>query len=190
MYPRLFVLCVVGMLVLCVAQDVMGQRVGWIGGIGLGPGIVSYEKNATQSETAIAFGGDFRGGYAFHDQFGLYALYKISFFGVEDETVQLSWLTLSGTYWLKPAAPTFYLNGGIGFSVWEESAETIQDSDSDARSGIGLVLGGGYEFAKHFSIGIDLTYSSLSLKESIIIIGEPRTITAFTLSATIGWLAY
>lgn len=124
-------------------------RQGFIIGIGGGVGIqrfydpflfVPIWEHKTSAIT------DFKVGYAPDDQWLLYYTNQVAwgdsaFF----DAVGLSAFGVS--YMLEPNSPSVYLTGAVGASVGLDIGTAPGDS------GFGVSVGGGYEFARHFSAG-------------------------------------
>jgi hypothetical protein len=151
--------------------DAAGQkrRKGFILNLGLGPSYTNYKYVNPDfpgdfSESKIGIGTDFKIGHAATDQLLIYYSNDASFFSVSsefDDVFISSGLSGVGvTYFLKPAAPSSYVDASLGFAAWN-----VFDTDEgsiDSSTGLGLSMGGGFEFARHWLIDGDL------------VIGRPR----------------
>lgn len=147
-----------------------GKRKGFTLGGGLGAGMTSFRQELAvpprfqlDSETVNkgAMVIDFRIGYAPTDQLDLYYIHEVSWFGmtnVLDETVTIVNSTggLGATYYLAPRAPSVYLLGLIGLSMWSAPFE----SHSDTWTGFGVGAGVGYEFVPHWALEGSLSYGN------------------------------
>jgi hypothetical protein len=153
------------------------ERKGFILGTGLGSAFVSLE-HAEGTDTRLAT--DFRIGYAPTERFEIYWMCKSSWSRMEDmdEIELLGFAGVATTYFLKPRSPSAYLVGGIGYSYWDYTFTTEDESEwadpawvaLGALAGIPVintgagVLGGlGYEFARHWSVECDLLWGSYHL---------------------------
>jgi hypothetical protein len=97
-------------------------------------------------EHKLAIATQFNAGYAPNDQVLLYYSNKVGF--TTDDLVDAVGVTGFGvTYMLRPTSPTPFVSGSVGVGV----AGTFIGS-SDAESGAGYTIGGGYEFARHYSV--------------------------------------
>jgi len=159
------------LLLMSIAQEGVAQRRGFIGGIGFGISTNTYKKR-TATVTKTAFVTNIRLGYAPSEQLEIYYSGRTSW-GVDVvKSTLLGLSSLSASYYLQPAAPTLYLTGGFGWAHWNG----LETKWSD---GVGVVVGGGYEVAKHLSFDLGLIYSALFDVNN-----------AFSVSFTVNWLAY
>lgn len=85
------------------------------------------------------------------------------------------------TYSFRPIAPSGFITGGLGYSTWALPFE----EDADTWFGLGLTVGGGYEFSPHWSIegnviwgrpgkeelGLDASSNALTLKFTVTVLG-------------------
>jgi hypothetical protein len=141
-------------------------RKGFILDLGVGIAGISQSSNSPGSgrETTGAVGTDFKIGHAPTDQLLIYysndaAFYKeTSSFG-GDVLVAVGMSGVGATYFLQPAAPSFYLNGALGIAAL--NAVSLDDATQDGITGWGVSLGGGYEFARHWLLDGDLVLGRL-----------------------------
>jgi opacity protein-like surface antigen len=197
----LALLIVVASQLASVAYAFNGERKGFILGLGAGPGITSYslevDGESGDDESKFGLNTDFRIGYAPSDLVQIYWMSKVAWFSQEfvtdftydpytqeydaveeDVTVATGVAGLGATYFFQPTAPSPFILGGIGYS----SFSTPFESDSESQIGFGIAAGGGYEFAKHWTIEGTLTYGKPSEDDfSWSVVG---------LKATINWLGY
>lgn len=133
----------------------------WAGG--LGAGITSYviemegigQTFATSDRfNKFSFMTDFKIGYAPTEQIEIYYSSKGAWWGEDGITFLHSYETATVSYYFLPQSPTFYINGGIGFSSL--SAPFEENTDTDI--GFGFLIGGGYEFIRHFTVEANLMY--------------------------------
>ena len=66
------------------------------------------------------------------------------------------------SYYFQTTSPSFYINGGVGLSVWTAPFET----GVEAWYGFGFMGGLGYEFARHWSIECGIMWGNPSYSES------------------------
>ena len=153
----------------CPAFD--GHRRGFILGAGAGVGAVSWMAEAGspcdsceefehdwRSENGFATA--FRIGYGFSDQWTAQWYSDVAWLHTEgirglNITAWFGSGGLEGTYYLRPDAPCAYLIAGGGMSNYVEPYE----EDESNHIGVGFGVGGGYEFAAHWSILAKLTWS-------------------------------
>jgi len=154
-----------------------GKRKGFIIGIGAGGGLASYKSkvelssgNDFEGDRMNKFGimTDFKLGYAPSNQVAIFWTSKVAWFsqkiegdprfGIEDQSFIIAngMGGLGFAYYLQPDGPSLYLTGGLGFSSWA----TPFEEGSEASYGLGLSLGAGLEFSKHWSIEGNLVLGS------------------------------
>lgn len=141
-----------------------GQRKGFILGLGLGPGFISFSQTIDDSATREnrgVFATDFKIGYAFNHRVLLYFNRRDAYFRAPDESdgrvMAVSNISaLAASYYFQPEAPSFFAAGGIGISAWR----TPFASEHKNRYGVGFCVGGGYEFSRNFSVDISLVGSN------------------------------
>ncbi len=126
---------------------------------------------------------DFKIGYAPTNTLAIYYDNKVSWFGItnaigEDVTIASGLTALGVTYFFKPDAPSSFVSGGVGVSSW---ALPLEDNPPDPWSGFGLFVGGGYEFAKHWSTEINLIWGNPSDEESGFKLKFPPDFPCFSL---------
>lgn len=181
---RTVITAAIGCGLLLAPGDGVAQRKGFVLNLGIGGGQFSAgaaEGGPRESVTGVTT--DFKIGHAFSDQFMLYYSNDAAFFSdpfLDEGLLNVSGLSGIGVTWfLRPAAPSLYVGGGIGISVW---AVLEESGDSDAISGVGFAFNGGYEFARHFMIDAD------------IILGRPGDefgrLGTRTIRLAINWLLY
>ncbi|HWR83933.1 MAG TPA: hypothetical protein VN285_11585 [Candidatus Deferrimicrobium sp.] len=202
-FGKLMQVALIACLMLAMTSTALGfngQRKGFIIGGGLGIGLTSVSQTFkvgsvsidTDSESKAGFQSDFKIGFGATEQVLVYWSSKVSWFSADyvvynpilDDFVAEAMTTASGfggvglTYYFKPVAPSPYVSGGLGFSTWalpfEEGAETY--------IGFGLSIGGGYEFARHWSVegdlvwgkpskdigGVDVSYNPLTIRVAVV----------------------
>ncbi len=190
------VFIMVSLLGLAIEADAWdGQRKGFILGGGLGFGSTSFKQevsygglsSTSDTESKAAFMTDFKIGYAWSNQWMVFYNSGTSWFTIEN--VNSDKVTISSdvsgialSHYFKPAAPSWFLTGTLGFSAWDAPFE----EDSEAQIGAGLLLGGGYEFARHWNLQADLQFSNPSDDEG----GFEVTTTATTFRLTVNVLGY
>lgn len=133
-----------------------GQREGFL--IGLGAGLSSVNTEVKMgyygyNERSFGLATSFKIGYGFTNQFALYYMNDVSWFGYDDDpyddTYTSSFTGVSASYYIDEHAPAYVLAGvGIGtFANFSEDA---------GETGSAFILGAGYEVSPH--IQIEATY--------------------------------
>jgi len=136
-----------------------GTRKGFILGFSVGGGYQTYtvdiesHADSTDRQNHAAFATDFRIGGGITEQFTLYYVNRLAWFGVSDEvwiknfTAAFGVGLLGASYYFKTAAPSWYVLGSIGTSSWLFPFE----GDTGSAGGFGLSAGVGYEFTKYWA---------------------------------------
>lgn len=148
-------------------QNPQGKnRKGFVLSLGLSASRLHFSSPVGSGDSQGAFGTDLKIGHAFSNQFMLYYSNDANFytfdapFGDGTYLSSLGMTGIGGTYFLNPYAPSFYLHGTVGIGVL--SSFLIDDpGNSDSIAGLGLSLGGGYEFARHFMVDGEVILTSL-----------------------------
>jgi hypothetical protein len=172
-----------------------GQRKGFILGGGIGPGLTSYTQTIetplgdTTSDRENKFGlqTNFVIGLGVTEQVLVYYSNRVSWFSFENALGNNVTITngLGGVcvaYYFQPVAPSPYINGTLGLSMWDAPFE----EGAEAWYGFGVGIGGGYEFARHYSVEADLFWGKPGKEES----GIKASSNALTIRVTINALAY
>jgi hypothetical protein len=148
------------------SDEESARRRGFIVGIGVGAGLhrpPAFPVRDRFGRVVASRGGDsklaiatnFTVGYAPSDQVLLYYSNKAAF--TTDDQVDAVTVTGFGTtYMLRRSSPTPFFTGTVGVGA---AGSLI--GGSDAESGIGFSAGGGYEFARHFSVSGDTIFVRL-----------------------------
>lgn len=186
-------LILVGLIILFVSTNTYawdGQRQGFILGFGIGPGFTSFTQKIaifeSDRETKGAIMTDFKIGYAPHNFLEIYYTSKVSWFGLENvygnNVTIANGLGAAGvSYFFRPEAPSPFISGGLGFSTWA----TPFEEGTETWSGLGIFVGGGYEFARHWRVegylswgkpthkkfGVEMSSNALSFMCTINVLG-------------------
>ncbi len=144
-----------------------GQRNGFILGIGLGSGYTSYnykvEDNGTERttsrESALGPASIVKIGYAPDNTYLIYFMSNSTWFTGKDINgdnfkTSSDFTGAAVSYYFKERTPSFYVTGGFGGGSWN-GLFTGMDSEG---IGIGFLCGAGYEFTKHWSGEINLSF--------------------------------
>jgi hypothetical protein len=138
------------------------------------------------------FGHKFVQSYDFYDYYYEY-VYHYEY--VEDWMVANGVAGIGGTYYFRPTAPSWFLSGGLGYSAWSVPFEDNSLNDyfyeednflQDSRLGLGLFVGGGYEFARHLNVQMDLCWGKPKNSEGRLEVSS----NALTVKCTLNALAY
>jgi hypothetical protein len=178
-----------------------GKRKGFLLGFGAGISRVSFVQevdgygysDTSESETKIGFATDFKIGYAPNNSTEICYSRKAAWFTLtniyeDDVTICDGVGVLSLSFFLSPElknsdwASSSFFSLGLGFSDWN----TPFESNAEAWNGFGFFVGGGYEFAKHFSFGADLFVNNPSINEG----GYTFTTRSVAILFTMNALAY
>ena len=143
-----------------------GKRKGFILGLGLGANFlntsVKFEgggsDNLFRKPTFLT---DFIIGAGINEQLLIYYSSKVHWFSEEgfsgDDIILTYGLgNVGATYFLKETIESPFVTGGIGFS----SLNAPFEEEVEAEFGIGLYIGGGYQFADHFLVQAKLGYGN------------------------------
>jgi hypothetical protein len=138
---------------------VTAERKGFIIGIGGGPGLVRRDGREVRNQAGILLVSipsanffsivtDFKVGYAPSDQLLLYYSNNAAFSRDDFDDFFLVGLSGGGvTYLMKATSPTPFVSGSVGVATLSSIVE-----DTDAEYGVGFSVGGGFEFARHWSV--------------------------------------
>ena len=191
-------LALIACLTLCIATGASafdGNRKGFILGGGLGLGLTSFTQTVeflgtsttSDRENKFAVMTDFKIGYGATEQVLIYYMSKVSWFSIENVygnnvTIANGFGGAGVAYYFKPTGPSPYISGGLGMSTWMLPFE----EGADTWVGFGLVVGGGYEFSRHYSIEGNLAWG----KPGKEVGGVKASSNALSLMVTINALAY
>ncbi len=172
-----------------------GQKKGFLLGGGLGAGMISYTQTVEYGGLSItsdrenkgAFNTDFKIGWGINEKTEIFYTSKVTWFGV-DNPIGDNVTFADGLYGIGVAhsfrawIPTWFVTGGLAMSTWTAPFE----SNSNTWSGLGLYLGTGYEFARHYNVEFDVIYGNPGDSEG----GMKASASSTTFRATINALAY
>lgn len=157
----LAILAGTAILGLAAPEGVAAQRKGFVLNLGAGVAMTNLDFGQGESRNRVGVATDFKIGYAPTDQLLIYYSNDASFFTIDDfeDNLTVSGVSAIGASWfLQPAAPTFFFDAAIGLAglTFFDTA----DGDSDGYNGLGVAIGAGYEFARHWLIDVDLIFGS------------------------------
>lgn len=170
-----------------------GKRKGFILGGALGFGFSPYTRSLdynygygytyswSKSETPSAVMTDFKIGYAPTDLVEVYYMNKVSWFKTDNNLTTSAITGIGVTYLFNPRAPSWFVSGGLGLSSWG-----FLTGSSNSLSGFGLLVGGGYEFSRYWSIEGNLLWGSPTRNE----FGTNERVNNTTVRVTISFLQY
>ena len=172
-----------------------GTRKGFILGAGVGGGLISYTQEISGSnisvksdrENTLAFMYDVRIGYAPSNLWQIYYLSEASWFGLDnivgDRVTIASGLSGVGvTKYVRAQAPSPFFLGSIGLTTWS----TPFEERSGTWVGAGLMLGGGFEFSRHWSVEGNLVWGKPKDEDS----GVEVSSNTFSIRVTVNVLGY
>ncbi len=160
---RVFVLCLV--IFATVVSSVLGfdgNRKGFVLGGGLGFGPVAkiaadgYEGEAENSGIAS----NFLIGYAWDEKNMIVyyrdaIFYEKEFLG-DDITLVQGFSGAGYLHYFGNQGKSAFIVAGLGMQDWQALDEDYDDADP----GAGLLIGGGYEFARHWQFGMNLSFGN------------------------------
>jgi len=159
-----------------------GERNGFILGGGIGGGYLSNStsyNSYSNTDSRGVFLTNFKIGYAPGNTLEIYYISKVNWWGQSDITFTLGLSAIAATFYLDSATETGWsISGGLGLS----SLSAPFEEDLESSDGFGLFIGGGYEFAKHWNVELDLFYSAITDSGS--------DLNSFGVQITINGLAY
>jgi len=139
-----------------------GERKGFILGGGIGAGFNSNTEsfNAfSETHSRAVFITNFKIGYAPSNTLEIYSIGKASWWGESDKISRLVLSAIAITVYFDNTTDTgWFISGGLGLST----LDTPFESNSESSNGFGLFGGGGYEFSSHWSLEVDLLYSTIT----------------------------
>ena len=143
-----------------MAQSPPQTRNGWLVGFGLGAGSAGVSGGGSR-ETGGAV--SLRLGYAFQPQFSLEL--DSNGWSKSQDGATLTFTVTGAALNYYPGAQGFVLRAGIGSGSGKLSASSGNTNVSATESGLGILVGAGYEFRvrRTFAIGPQLDYGWISL---------------------------
>jgi opacity protein-like surface antigen len=143
------------------------ERKGFIFGGGLGIGYLSNTTSLgslSETDSRIVVPMNLKIGYAPSNTLEIFYIVKMEWWGKSGETYSLGLLGAAFTLYLDNVSETdWFVSGGIGYaSLAELYLPTGNSASPSNETGFGLFGGVGYEFSKHWTVEVDLLYSSVS----------------------------
>jgi len=133
-----------------------GERKGFIFGGGIGVNFLSI----SDSESKTTFLTNFKIGHAPSNTLEIFWMSKVSWFGGSGGDLTILGLgAVAATFYFDSKSETgWFASGGIGYSSYGKLSGSRRSSSD---YGFGFFGGGGYEFAAHWSVEVDLLSSSI-----------------------------
>ncbi|HOP05744.1 MAG TPA: hypothetical protein PLF13_00490 [candidate division Zixibacteria bacterium] len=162
------ILCI--LLAASAANAFDGKRKGFVlgGGLGYGPLArltIDYSSNDNYDNSGSASlnnSGPATSvliGYAWDEHNMIVYLREAVFYKVREETFGQGFGGAAVYHYFGPVGRSFYVVGGLGLQDWF----TFIDGDYESNdAGIGVLIGGGYEFARHVQIHGTVSFGSTS----------------------------
>ncbi len=139
-----------------------GERKGFILGGGIGAGYISNTtsfNSFSNTNSRAVFLTNGKIGYAPSNTLEIYSIGKASWWGESDKISRLVLSAIAITVYFDNTTDTgWFISGGLGLST----LDTPFESNSESSNGFGLFGGGGYEFSSHWSLEVDLLYSTIT----------------------------
>ncbi|MEZ4387133.1 MAG: hypothetical protein R3D98_06070 [Candidatus Krumholzibacteriia bacterium] len=192
MHPRLLTLGLACTLLLTAtwAQAFDDQRQGFALGLGVGLGSARRTIDATAGGLSASLSND-HGGFAtalrlgggLNDRWLLCYTSQVVFFSPDGSDVRFAQGigAISALYFLQPQAPSLFFEAGLG----QGALVDVDRNESD--TGIGLLLGLGYEVSRHWEFGMSFSYAKVG---EDTVDGFDLDASISTVQVTVGWLGY
>ncbi len=144
------------MLTVSTASAFDDQREGFIASIGGGLALVNTSPDRFEDESSFGFATSFKIGYGFSNQFLLYYVNDVSWFGLDDtdDTFTTGGSSIGATYYIDENSP-YYITGAIGIGVFSNFTE------GDGEMGSTFSIGGGYEISPHVLLEANFQHASV-----------------------------
>jgi hypothetical protein len=163
----LLVVCFCALGLLIGADEAWAQRRGFVLNLGLGAAWTSLKPTGFPgpSENKRALGSEFKIGYAPSDNLMIYYSNDAAFFGFNTDPDEAELFTatgmsgVGGTYFLRTGVPSLFVHASVGLAALRTF---YSDDTEDSWSGGGVSFGGGFEFARHWTIDVDFLLTSVS----------------------------
>ena len=157
------------------------QREGFIVSLGAGVSSIKTEVEIGHmgaDETSLGLATSFKIGYGFTNQFLLYYVSDVSWYGYhndsKDDTYTSGHGGIGASYYIEENSP-YYVMGAIGMGSFTNFTEAV------GETGSAFIIGCGYEVSPHFQI--EATYLSTDIEEDGVVLNTG----AFRLTANYMW---
>jgi len=174
---------VASLVAVSTAQAFEGQKQGFMLSVGAGLSSITTEVGlsgyyGSADETSTGFATSFKIGYGFTNQFLLYYMNDVSWYGFDDDpyddTYTSGFTGVDASYYVEENSPAYVL-AGIGLGSFTNFSEDAGETGSS------FVLGAGYEVTPH--LNIEGTYLVTSIEED----GVELDTDAFRLTLNYMW---
>lgn len=189
------------------------QRKGFLIEGGLGFGGSSQEVSNSGKSNSFAFVTNFKIGFSPTNSWTISYFHKSVWFNATETVLpsefggpitpqEVNFILTNGLaglgfdYFLKPTNPSWFFSGGFGLGWWAQPFE----ENTNCRlynlpvlfpcletTGVGLVIGGGYEFKKHLALEINVMWSTPNGRTSDLV---EVTSNSFHVFVTINYIGY
>ena len=146
------------MLTVSTASAFDDQREGFLVSIGAGAALVNTSPDRFDDESSFGFTTSFKIGYGFSNQFLLYYVNDVSWFGLDgtNDTFATGGSNIGISYYIDESSP-YYVMGAIGIGSFQNF------TDGYGEIGSTFSIGGGYEVSPH--ILLEATYQHVSVED-------------------------
>ncbi len=163
---KLYALAFIWLLAFSNLYAFDGERKGFILGGGIGAGFLSNTESfnsLSNTDSRIVFLANGKIGYAPSNTLEIYSTGKQSWWGKSGKISRLLISAIAITVYFDNTTETvWFISGGFGLST----LDTPFESNSESSNGFGLFGGGGYEFSSHWSLELNLLYSTITKEET------------------------
>ena len=155
-----------GLLATTSLQAFDEQKEGFV--LNIGAGFSSITTDLTYGtlgadESSFGFATSFKIGYGFTNQFLLYYINDVSWYGYDklanDDTYISALTGIGASYYPEEGSP-YYLMGAIGIGSIANISENV------GERGSAFMIGGGYEFSPH--LNIEANYLATNIEENSV----------------------
>jgi hypothetical protein len=122
-----------------------GERKGFTVQFGLGAG---YVRDNTHGSSGAAAGATINVGYGLNDRLALFFSERAAAWQKDSRPAALGVSGLGATFYFAEVAPSGFFTGTVGSAFYARQ-------DYGHEEGFGISIGGGYEFKKNWSLGVD-----------------------------------
>ena len=169
MHHRTAVTALVLSLSLVGVRDLLAQRSGFIIGLGIGAGVMTYTVSRdgladSDRETEVGFATDFKIGAQVSQPVQVYYLGRVNWFTSSGSDLVAVGISALGVTYVLPSAPV-HLSAGIGLATW---TEFDIGEGGNGVTGFGLTGGFGWEFADLWLLDFAVTYGNIEFGNVVL----------------------
>jgi len=164
MKKRLFSSVIIGILSISSAQAFDDNKKGFLVSLGGGLSNVNTKVslgNLGANESSFGLASSFKLGYGFNEQFMLYYVNDVSWYGYENDPNKDTYATgltgIGASYFFDKNKP-YYILGGVGVGTITNVSKSVQ------TRGNSFMIGAGYEAVKHLQV--EASYVKSNFEES------------------------